>query len=206
MRTTTAALFAGLTMLCCAGAAEAAPATGIATPTRIAAYASVLHRINPQLPAWQSQNLASHLLRNAAHWHLDPSLLAALVTVESRWHTHARSRVGAIGLGQLMPGTAAALHVDPRDPAANLSGSARYLGGLVKRYAGKSNRIQLACAAYNAGPHAVARFGGVPPYAETQRYVVKVLSAWHAIAKSIHLAPVASAAVAAPDVAYWSGR
>ncbi len=143
-----------------------------ATPITVAVYAGMLHRINPQMPSWQSHNLASHLLRNAAHWRIDPNLLAALVTVESRWHTYARSRTGAIGLGQLMPGTAAGLHVNPHDPIQNLFGSARYLSGLIDRYRGKPDQFRLACAAYNAGPHAVARFGGIPPYAETQRYVV----------------------------------
>lgn len=204
MRTTTAALFAGLSIALSTGAAFAAPAGTAPSTARIAAYATVLHHINPQLPSWQSRSLASHLLRNAAHWRLDPNLLAALVTVESRWHTHARSGAGAIGLGQLMPGTAHTLHVDPRDPMQNLSGSARYLSGLVQRYRGKANRYQLACAAYNAGPHAVARFGGIPPYAETQRYVVKVLSAWHAIARSVRTTRVARTEPA-PDVAYWSG-
>jgi soluble lytic murein transglycosylase-like protein len=207
MRSKFAAFFAGSLLIFSGATAQAATVGGVASPLRIAAYADVLHRINPQLPHWQSRDLASRLLHNASHWNIDPNLLAALVTVESRWRTHARSRVGAIGLGQLMPGTAAALHVDPRNAGQNLAGSARYLSGLLGRYSRKSNQFALACAAYNAGPRAVARYGGIPPYSETQHYVVRVLRAMRHIESSLHAAPaLARTAPAAPDVTYWSGR
>jgi soluble lytic murein transglycosylase-like protein len=150
-------------------------------PVAVKAYANVLRTINPQLPGWQSRDLARHVLANAARWKVDANLIVALVTVESDWHTHARSSVGAIGLGQLMPGTADKLGVNPRNASDNLYGAARYLSGLLSRYQGRHNRYQLAFAAYNAGPHAVARFGGVPPYYETQRYVVKVMRTWRHI-------------------------
>lgn len=202
-----AALSAGLVIFCSA-AASAAPVRTVASPTNVAAYANVLHAINPQLPQWQSRDLASRLLRNASRWRIDPNLLAGLVTVESRWRTHARSRVGAIGLGQLMPGTAAALHVNPRNAGENLAGSARYLSGLLDRFSKKSNRLALACAAYNAGPQAVVRYGGIPPFAETQHYVVRVIRAMHHIEASLQTSPSIASAVApaAPDVSYWSGR
>lgn len=173
-------------------------------PVNVTAYATLLHRINPQLPAWQSSELARHVLSNAAHWKIDPNLLVAIVTVESRWRTHAESRVGAIGLGQLMPETAHSLHVDPHDATQNLAGSARYLSGLLQRFRYHANRYQLACAAYNAGPHAVSEFGGIPPYAETEHYVVRVMDAWHSIAKSVHLVPAAPKSIS-QDVAFWSG-
>lgn len=190
----------------CGTAAQAAarPAVSLSAPTTVAAYAGVLHRINPQMPQWQSHLLASHLLNSAAHWKLDPNLLVALVTVESRWHTQAESRVGAIGLGQLMPETAHSLHVDPHNATENLSGAARYLSGLLTRFRFHSNHIQLACAAYNAGPEAVSEYGGIPPYAETQNYVVRVMDAWHNIAKSVHVSRVAARSNAA-DIAYWTG-
>ena len=201
-----AALFAGSVVFCCS-VAQAAPIGTVASPTKIAAYATVLHTINPQLPQWQSRDLASRLLRNASRWRIDPNLLAGLVTVESRWQTHARSRVGAYGLGQLMPGTAAALHVNSHNAGENLAGSARYLGGLLDRFSKKSNKYALACAAYNAGPQAVVRYGGIPPYAETQHYVVRVLRAMHHIERTLQYSPsVASSAPTAPDVSYWSGR
>ncbi len=114
-----------------------------------------------------------------------PSLLAAAATAgvrhgvaaelvdtvarqESGYRTNAKSRTGALGVMQLMPGTARALRVDARDPAANLEGGVTYLRAMLNRFDG---RIDLALAAYNAGPAAVERFHGVPPYRETQAYV-----------------------------------
>lgn len=185
----------------CSTAAQAAKHVPT-TPTTIAAYAVVLHRINPQLPRWQSSNLARHVLSNASHWKIDPNLLVAIVTVESRWHTQARSGVGAIGLGQLMPETAHSLHVDPRNPTENLAGAARYLSGLITRFRYHHNHYELACAAYNAGPHAVSAYGGIPPYYETQHYVAKVMSTWREIAKTVHV-PHVRRAKPAPDVAFW---
>lgn len=177
-------------------------------PAAVRAYAHVLQKINPQMPAWQSQSLAKHLLINANRWKIDANMLVALVTVESSWHTHARSWAGAIGLGQLMPGTAAKLHVNPRDPYQNLQGAARYLYGLLTRFHGKPNHYELAFAAYNAGPKAVEEFGGIPPYAETQNYVVKVSSTWKLISSMVHIPklPKHAAAVLAsdsPDLSYW---
>jgi soluble lytic murein transglycosylase-like protein len=131
-------------------------------------------------------------------------MLVAIVTVESRWHTHALSPAGAIGLGQLMPGTAALLRVNPRDPAQNLSGAARYLRGLVGRYGRR--RYDLVFAAYNAGPHAVGEYGGVPPYEETQAYVVRVLSTWQALSHIIHVPAAAyesTPQIHSADAAYW---
>jgi soluble lytic murein transglycosylase-like protein len=104
---------------------------------------------------------------------LDPALVRAVVGVESAFLPQAVSAKGAQGLMQLMPGTARDLGVaDPFDPAANLDGGSRYLSSLVARYDGD---LTKALAAYNAGMGAVARHGGVPPYAETRNYVRKVL-------------------------------
>lgn len=179
-------------------------------PAAVRAYAHVLHKINPQMPMWQSQSLAKHLLINANRWKIDANMLVALVTVESAWHTHARSWAGAIGLGQLMPGTAARLGVNPADPYENLQGAARYLYGLLHRFQAKPDRYALAFAAYNAGPKAVEEFGGIPPYAETQHYVVKVTSMWKQIVGMVHIPravrhhePV-TIAQDQPDLSYWS--
>src|SRR5471032_559462 len=101
--------------------------------------------------------------------------IMAIVTVESDWKANAVSHVGALGLGQLMPGTASHLQVNPRNAADNLRGTAKYLQSLLHRFAGQENAFVKAIAGYNAGPSAVAKFGGVPPFAETQRYVTKVL-------------------------------
>ena len=105
---------------------------------------------------------------------IDPSLLKGLVQQESGFDPNARSGAGAVGLTQLMPGTAAALGVtDPTDPVQSLQAGARYLREQLDRFGGDE---RLALAAYNAGPGAVAKYGGVPPYAETQGYVNKVLA------------------------------
>ena len=216
MRRFIAPLAAGLGILFCTAQAPAAPVTAPAAapnnPVAVRAYAGVLRKINPQMPVWQSTDLAKHLLVNANRWRIDANMLVALVSVESSWHTHARSWAGAVGLGQLMPGTAANLHVDPQDPYQNLQGAARYLYGLLSRYRGKPNRYALTFAAYNAGPKAVAEFGGIPPFAETQNYVVKVMSAWHRISSVVHIPkvrePVRDSALAAsdvsPDLSYWT--
>lgn len=106
---------------------------------------------------------------------LDPTLLAALVQHESGFRADARSHAGAIGLGQLMPGTARELGVDPTDPQQNLNGAARYLKTQLDRF----GRIDLALAAYNAGPGRVAQAGGVPRITETQNYVRRVSATHH---------------------------
>ncbi len=100
---------------------------------------------------------------------IDPALLAGLIKQESGFKADARSGAGAQGLTQLMPGTAAGLGVtNPLDPAQAIEGGAKYLKQQLDRFGGDTAR---ALAAYNAGPGAVERFGGVPPYAETQNYV-----------------------------------
>ena len=104
---------------------------------------------------------------------IDPALLKGLVSQESGFNPNARSGAGAVGLTQLMPGTASALGVtNPLDPAQSLQGGAKYLRQQLDRFGGDE---KLALAAYNAGPGAVQKYGGVPPYAETQNYVTSVM-------------------------------
>ncbi len=208
MRRTIASFLAGASFVCGLLALSTTPALAshppvAATPAAIAVYAKVLRHINPQLPGWESRDLARRVLVNAERWRIDANMLVAIVTVESRWHTHAVSSAGAIGLGQLMPGTAALLGVNPRDPKQNLSGAARYLRGLIQRF-GRKN-YNLVFAAYNAGPHAVSEYGGIPPYDETQAYVVRVLSTWERLARSVHLPATAFIVLPAHglDVDYW---
>jgi len=110
--------------------------------------------------------------RDAARRHGIPEdLFLRLVQQESGWNVGARSHKGAIGLAQLMPGTAAYLGVDPNDPSQNLEGGARYLREQFNTF----GDWRLALAAYNAGPRAVQRYGGIPPYRETQNYVRAIL-------------------------------
>ncbi|WP_426000485.1 lytic transglycosylase domain-containing protein [Caulobacter sp. DWR1-3-2b1] len=108
----------------------------------------------------------------AADYALDPKLVEAVAWRESRFHHAARSSKGAVGVMQLMPGTARDLGVDPSDMAQNVKGGAMYLRQMLNRFGGD---VRLALAAYNAGPGAVLRHGGVPPYAETQAYVTAIL-------------------------------
>lgn len=108
---------------------------------------------------------------------VDPDLFDALIQAESGYNPTARSRAGAMGLSQLMPETALQMGVaDPFDPIQNLRGGANYLARLLRQF----GDVRLALAAYNAGPTAVQRAGGVPPYAETQRYIERVLGLYEA--------------------------
>jgi soluble lytic murein transglycosylase-like protein len=108
------------------------------------------------------------LAQRAATKHGVPvGLFQRLIAQESGWNASARSVKGALGLAQLMPDTARELGVDPLDPVQNLEGGARYLRAQFEAF----GSWPLALAAYNAGPGAVARHGGIPPFAETQNYV-----------------------------------
>jgi len=165
--------------LVCVLAAPASPGESIP-----AAYAAALRRFDGALGGAESYRLASRVVGEADVWGIDARLVVALVAVESSWNPRAVSPVGATGLGQLMPGTAAGLGVDPRDPDANLHGTVRHLRGLLDRYARfpAQERYVRAIAAYNAGAGAVDRYGGIPPYAQTQLYVRRVIGLWRRLA------------------------
>lgn len=111
------------------------------------------------------------LARSAARQHGVPEdLFLRLVQQESNWNPNAKSHKGALGLAQLMPDTARSLGVDPQKPQQNLEGGARYLATQYRKF----GSWKLALAAYNAGPKAVEKYGGIPPYRETQNYVKKI--------------------------------
>jgi soluble lytic murein transglycosylase-like protein len=109
----------------------------------------------------------------ASKYDLSPKLIDALVWQESRWNPAAVSPAGARGLTQLMPGTARMMGVDAADPLSNLDGGARYLRTQLDAFGGD---LVMALAAYNAGPGRVTRAGGVPPIAETKKYVASIVA------------------------------
>jgi cell wall-associated NlpC family hydrolase len=125
-----------------------------------------------QLPP-AGRRWADAIERAASAASLDPRLVAAVAWAESGFDPGAVSPAGALGLMQLMPATARGLGVDPLDPAQNLAGGARYLAAQLDRFGG---RLELALAAYNAGPAAVAKAGGIPQNGETPRFVARVLA------------------------------
>lgn len=124
-------------------------------------------------PAYRGQYRGVYLgmAREAARRHGIPEdLFLRLIQQESNWNPNARSHKGAIGLAQLMPFTARDLGVDPHDPIENLNGGARYLAEQYRKF----GSWRLALAAYNAGPGAVEKHGGIPPFRETRNYVKKI--------------------------------
>lgn len=117
---------------------------------------------------------------------IDPELLHAVVQAESAYNPRAVSPKGALGLAQLMPSTARMYGVsDALEPANNLRAGARHLRDLIDHF----GDVRLALSAYNAGAGAVRKYGGMPPYAETQAYVPKVTERYEALKKTTELAP-----------------
>jgi soluble lytic murein transglycosylase-like protein len=147
--------------------ATATAATATTAPAATTASAGLLATGASELPA--DVPFGAEITAAAKKHGIDPALLAGLVKQESGFNPNAGSPAGARGLTQLMPGTAAGLGVtNVLDPAQSLDGGAKYLRQQLDAFGGDVTR---ALAAYNAGPGAVQRYGGVPPYAETQNYV-----------------------------------
>jgi soluble lytic murein transglycosylase-like protein len=128
----------------------------------------------PSAPA--GEHFGDLITSSAARWHVDRALMKAIVANESAFDPRATSPAGAQGLMQLEPATAAELGVsNAYDPRQNIDGGTRYVRGLLDRFHGDA---ALAAAAYNAGPGAVEKYGGIPPYAETRAYVENVLESY----------------------------
>jgi soluble lytic murein transglycosylase-like protein len=191
--------------------AETFPAT---VPT---AYASVMRTINPHLQFGQSRTYANVLLASAKRMHVDPTLMMAVVTVESHWNSSAVSIHGAEGLGQIKPSTAHELGVDPRSGTGNLRGLAMYLHRMLSLFHEARQPMREALAGYNAGPNAVRSYGGIPPNGQTRRYVSKVMSALAMVRKRLGPQVLAHDKARGPsdaliaqivneDTAFWGAR
>jgi soluble lytic murein transglycosylase len=153
-------------------------------------------RFASRLVAVPDADLEPLITRRAQEQNLDPKLVRALIQAESGYNVRALSNKGAIGLMQLMPATASLLNVrNPYDADENLRGGTTYLRQLIDRFAG---RLELAVAAYNAGPGAVTRHRGVPPYQETREYVRRVLALYRDGDPHVTAGPGPVATAAAP--------
>ncbi len=158
-----------------AGPSVAGPSLTIPSATTTTdAPAAVATDRGPALDSPGAAPYRSLFVDAGSRWGVDPALLAAIAQTESAFDPGAVSPVGAQGLMQFMPATAAEMGVDPWDPASAIDGAARYLRISLDQFGSDD----LAIASYNAGRGAVTRHGGIPPFPETQRYVQKVLDAW----------------------------
>jgi cell wall-associated NlpC family hydrolase len=161
----------------------AAPQPGESVKVQPVGNPTVIRRVLPEAAATSTMAAASGtalagvpyadlFVRSGNRYGVDPSLLAAVANQESGFDSGAISPAGAQGLMQFMPSTARGLGINPLDPASAVDGAARYLSQLSQQF----GSTPLALAAYNAGPGAVSKYGGIPPYTETQNYVRAVMS------------------------------
>lgn len=148
-----------------------------ATSVNAQIYSNTAAAVSSEKPEYTTKSKIKELISRVSQKHgVDEKLVNALVNQESGFNPAAKSKVGAMGLMQLMPATAKGLGVtNPMDPEQNVEGGVKYLKSMLDKYNGN---IILALAAYNAGPGAVDKYDGVPPYKETQNYVKSILSSY----------------------------
>jgi soluble lytic murein transglycosylase-like protein len=140
-------------------------------------------RTNPRIGAVDALLLATAVVASAREHELEPPFLAATLLQESAFDPSAVSAAGAVGIAQFTVPTAAEYGVDPWEPDSAMDGAARVLAAYLNDYRQRQDEdpYALALAAYNAGPAAVAHYGGVPPYAETREYITDVRDRWSRI-------------------------
>ena len=186
-----AQLFRGLALIAALSAAASPLAAGVQVAVKADGTKIIFNESTDQRDRRHSTVLASSprldwdamIEEHANSSRLDPKLVRAVIQTESGYNASALSTVGAMGLMQLMPGTARELAVeDPYDPSQNVRGGTAYLRQMLDQFKGS---LELAVAAYNAGPGAVQKYGGVPPYRETVSYVQRVLGLYRGEAVTV---------------------
>ncbi len=146
-------------------------------------YKQVIARFNPRLSDAQRDQFTEAILRFSAAHGVDARLIVAIIAVESSFDPNSTSHSGAMGLGQLMPGTASGMGVtNAYDPIQNIAATVKLIRGHLEKYKDRPDAFNLALAAYNAGSGAVRRHGGVPPFKETTRYIWKVYNLYKQLA------------------------
>ena len=153
------------------------PKSGLMSLNLVFTEPSKLRQVHALISAPPERTVDTHaLIRSAARRHRVPiAFVKSIIAAESNFNCNAVSPKGALGLMQLMPGTARELGADPAIPEQNVDAGTHYLRVLMDKYHGHANSLTRVIAAYNAGPRMVDRYHGVPPFRETRRYVVRVL-------------------------------
>jgi len=177
VRTVTTSRYGGQT-------SRSTPTTPVNMQEMVNAYKKAIKYFNSRLSDKQADTIARSILAFSLKYQIDPRLVVAVILAESHFRPEATSKKGAMGLGQLMPSTAAGLGVsNAYDPVENIRGSVRLIKGHLDKLSGGKEwnkltweHLELALASYNAGSGAVRKYGGVPPYRETQAYINRVLS------------------------------
>jgi hypothetical protein len=180
-------IFLMLSILFCSDAGYCKPPLkDVYNNQRIASYKKLIMYYNSSINDVVAEKVAKAIIYYSwLHDIEDDRFVAAVITIESMFNPYAISRSGAMGLGQLMPGTAQSLSVsNPFSIEENVCGSCKYLKAQLEKFSThpRQHRYELTLAAYNAGPGAVDRYGGIPPYEETKAYVTNVINVWREIA------------------------